>query len=383
MKKYLIIHTRELCYFSGTFFLDKLEERLEAGYDFLADIGACEKNDSDEEISVTRLDLLGDDADFDLLEKFVGYSFDAIIDINSKLPYLILDDGSYFLDTIDAPFYNWILDHPLYHHPGLVHKLKNHHALAIDYEHAEYMKRWYPHLKSVTYYPIPGIKAINEIPFDERRYEILFSGTYLDKDPLEDKILALGEKTAKLIHDVAEEWDHENEIMDEAVMRGLNSLGIADGTDYDSIDLEKLSKMYGVLDYPELMNHLYLADKSARNKSRNHILESIAEAGLPLTIMGDGWELTDLPNYSNVEWIPAMTMSASIEVIANTKVLLDINPLFFRGLHDRVSTGLQNGCIVATNMCEQTAPEHREDQMIFYRESNVEELIDRLRNLYK
>ena len=166
-------------------------------------------------------------------------------------------------------------------------------------------------------------------------------------------------------------------------MRGLNSLGIADGTDYDSIDLEKLSKMYGVLDYPELMNHLYLADKSARNKSRNHILESIAEAGLPLTIMGDGWELTDLPNYPNVEWIPAMTMSASIEVIANTKVLLDVNPLFFRGLHDRVSTGLQNGCIVATNMCEETAPEHREDQMIFYRESNVEELIDRLRNLNK
>ena len=86
---------------------------------------------------VEYLELSHDDVDYDCLEDLLPEKeersrYDAILDINSKLPYLTLEDGSPFLDRLNAPFYNWIVDHPLYHHPGLSFPLKNYHVLAID-----------------------------------------------------------------------------------------------------------------------------------------------------------------------------------------------------------------------------------------------------------
>lgn len=53
------------------------------------------------------------------LEELKGENYDAVIDFNSKLPDLIIDnnDGKemYFLDSINGPFYNYIVDHPVYH----------------------------------------------------------------------------------------------------------------------------------------------------------------------------------------------------------------------------------------------------------------------------
>ena len=39
-----------------------------------------------------------------MLESYIGKEYLAILDFNSKLPRLVLDDESYYLDSIDAPF---------------------------------------------------------------------------------------------------------------------------------------------------------------------------------------------------------------------------------------------------------------------------------------
>ena len=72
MMKILLISSRELCYFSGSFFLDCIQKELEK----LCDVERVE-------FSETNLDALQACLDSD--------DYDAILDINSKLPYLILD----------------------------------------------------------------------------------------------------------------------------------------------------------------------------------------------------------------------------------------------------------------------------------------------------
>ena len=75
------------------------------------------------------------------LEALCGQSFDAVIDYNSKLPGAVLDDGTPFLNHIQAPFYNYILDHPVYHHANLSVLLENYHVICIDDDHNKYISK--------------------------------------------------------------------------------------------------------------------------------------------------------------------------------------------------------------------------------------------------
>ncbi|MBQ1902605.1 MAG: hypothetical protein II169_08685, partial [Lachnospiraceae bacterium] len=171
--KVLLISSRELCYFSGSFFLDRIQEELEK----ICDVERVE-------FSETNLDALQA-----CLEK----RYDAVLDINSKLPYLVMDDGSRFLDQLQAPFYNYILDHPLYHHPGLVFPLKDYHAIAIDKRHQAYMKQYYPHLKTVEYLPLGGTADLHPVDYKDRRIDLLFAGTYLDRKMVERELQGRGQ----------------------------------------------------------------------------------------------------------------------------------------------------------------------------------------------
>ena len=97
------------------------------------------------------------------LEALCGQSFDAVIDYNSKLPGAVLDDGTPFLNHIQAPFYNYILDHPVYHHANLSVLLENYHVICIDDDHNKYISKWYPHIKSVHTLSVGAAKAENAV----------------------------------------------------------------------------------------------------------------------------------------------------------------------------------------------------------------------------
>lgn len=317
--------------------------------------------------AVTRLDLsdgtstgLTDERDFAVLETLLASDapqFDAVLDINSKLPYLTLDDGEPFLDKLGIPFYNYILDHPLYHHPGLSFPLKNYHAIGIDKRHCEYMERYYPHLKSVIYRPLDGIKALRDIPFEAREIPLLFTGTYLSAEQIEKELLAQGEEMFRLMTDVLSEWtwDARRETLEDVVSRVLDIAA----DEREDAPLAELSNSPLLSNLPEtvqngtfavLMNRLYAVDRAKRYEVRYKTIAAVANAGLPLTLMGEGWDETPLADLPNVTLLSPRPMAQTIEVIANSKILLDCNPLFSCGVHDRVSTALANGCVCVSDM---------------------------------
>ena len=105
--EFLIFEMKTVCYNSYLYFGDSLGEALKAkGH------------------TVTYFKV--DEDNLDDLEQYVGKHFDALIDFNSDLPRALMDDDSYFLDHVDAPFFDVIFDHPLYHHDSLKNKLKEH-----------------------------------------------------------------------------------------------------------------------------------------------------------------------------------------------------------------------------------------------------------------
>lgn len=294
---------------------------------------------------VTRLELTDDD--FTELEEYAGEHFDAVIDINSRLPKLIDEKGRAFLDSIDAPFFNYILDHPLYHHPGLSVKLRDYHSIGVDEYHCAYMKKHYPHLKSVSCIPMGGTKAIGDIPFDEREHDFLFPGTYLLPEILKERCLSLrrdfGNETYGLMNALYDAWDPQKGTMEEA-----------------------FREIYEGGDEAEILNRLYIVDQMKRNEERKRILTEAASTGYPITILGEGWEETELCDMKNVRLIRSVPMEMSFEIIANSKCVIDPDPFFWCGMHDRVAAALANSCVCITDMSDEFDRDLSEGKNIFY-----------------
>lgn len=358
--KILIASTRELCYFSGSFFLDRIQEGLErAG------------------VEVVRLDFSGNEADFSALEKQLGKTFDAIIDINSQLPYLIDDNGKRILDEIQGPFINYIVDHPLYHHPGLQFPLHNYYAIGIDQHHCQYMREYYPHLKEVRLLPMAGTRAMVVEEFENRIDDILFMGTYLKDDEIEHKIRGLRSQINNAIYDLAEDlsevWAEDRVPMEQALYRLLT--GFCGSENKGEIE-SYIQDVYELSGFSELMNYLFLVDQRRRNEKRVDVLTGLAKTNTPLTIMGEGWEDAGLDKYQNVVLKPGCTMNHSFEIMANHKKILDVNPLFCCGFHDRVMSALANGCVCISDMSPRFSEELVNGENIFYyKKKNLEDVV--------
>lgn len=342
--KILVAHTRELCYYSGGFFADRLSDALEMA-------GA----------EVTRI-ALGESDDFSRLEQCRAGEYDAIVDFNSRLPYLKDDaSGAFWLDGLKAPFFDVILDHPLYHHPALVFPLKRCYAVAIDRAHAAYMRKYYPALSGVFYLPMGGTQAISRIPRKERRSEIFFSGTYLPREKIEKEIASMPQQIQSLI-DEMRDFDPMTETLEERLHRQRPQL-----SDEDFI---------------LTMNALFPLDRLARYRMREHVIFTLARLGVSLALSGEGWEETGIADLPNVCLLPPTPMAVSIEQMQQYRTVLDITPGFFCGLHDRASSALANEALLVTCMNPQAEPGLSDGRELLYFDwREPEEMATRLQNL--
>ncbi|MCR5145502.1 MAG: hypothetical protein K6B67_09440 [Lachnospiraceae bacterium] len=373
-EKILFVSTRELCYYSGSYFLKSMCDAINS----LGDIEAEYVRMYEEEDFVAFMDR-------------VGQKYKAVVDVNSKLPYMILEDDTRLLDKMEVPFYNYILDHPLYHHPGLAFPLNNYHAIGIDKCHVSYMSENYNHLKSVDYLPI-GVETSEEfIDYDKRGINLLIPGTYEDvggicydfkklcqglsegrhdinyggnykrRQDLKDiKLSAHGLDFYNLGMAVAEEMLAEPDDLPaepDDLRRGLNQ----GKTNRHERTMESCVRKlvsendlregkYFTSDFPVLMNYLYLIDKYVRNVHRKMVAEELVKNKISVTIAGAGWEMTDLGDYNKANYLGQIDISDTHRLMENAKAVLDVNPLFVDGRHDRVSSAVTAGAYVISDM---------------------------------
>ena len=187
MKKILIFALKDVCYNSYLYFEDKLGEMLRT-------LGC--------DVTFFR----AKNEPLAHLEKFCDATFDAMFEFNSDLPKIKMDDGSYFLDHIHAPFFDVLLDHPLYHHDMLKQQLMNFHVICLDENHKNYILQNYPHIKSVHVCSMTGEEILPAVPMEKRPVPVLFSGTYTPPAEVWNAIETcppfLGDDIKKLIDEV-------------------------------------------------------------------------------------------------------------------------------------------------------------------------------------
>lgn len=318
-KTVLLFTSREICYYSADFFMNKMADAFEAfGYP-------------------VRLCVLDLEKDVDAqLAPYVGKSYAAVLDINSLLPRAVVDSGAPYVEQIDAPFYNYLVDHPFYHHPGLSIPLKNYHVLCLDENHVAYAKRYYPHLKSVSLLPLGATKALVPVLPEQKKESVLFIGTYNCAAEVYREMEELPEALQKDDKALIEMMLAEPQISQEEAFKQL---------------LSEREEQITDAEFALRMNRMYHVDRYLRNHYREEAIRTLVRRRIPVTVLGNNWEQLKEQESRYFTIQPPVDFSMTFQRIAEYEVLLNVSPLFKAGVHDRVFAAMANqtACLTDRN----------------------------------
>ena len=318
MKRILIFKLDEIAYNSTKLFAEVLGKELEK-------LGA----------TVEYFDIK-EHSDIAELEAYANNHYDCIVDFNSKLPGLVTEDDHYFMDDFEAPFVNYIVDHPVYHHKNLAYKLKNYNVVCLDDTHAEYIRKYYPHIKNVWVRPLGAIQAkdaspnpIEEKQWHERKHELLFMGTYLAPEEYRKVIDNLPPAMSNGIDKIIQIMLKDTSITyEEAVSRALANDGLE-----------------GMIEFHVYAQMMCLADVYVRAYFRDKVLNAFADTGINMTICGEKYDKSPIAAKPNVTILPQMNYVDSLAAMSDAKYVLNIMPWFKAGIHDRVVNAMINGAV--------------------------------------
>lgn len=312
----LVFCSREICYCSGNFFAHQLGAAFEElGFE----VQVCE---------FTRED------DFDkILEPLTGKKYRAIFDFNSLLPRLEMEDGTPFMEQLDGPFFDYVLDHPLFHYNALVRSGKNFHAIVLDEGQREYVRTYHPHLAGVHMLPLGATEALFEgtkNPADK----ILFMGTYDNPDSVYELVTSSPEPLQTFMKNLIEQRLADPCLpMEEAFRRYLKE---------EDMELDDGN-------FSLFMNAMYPVDAYIRDYFRKAAIDELLAKKIPVLAVGEGWHKYTSANETYLTKGKSVLFELSFEKIAREQLLLNVSPIFNRGLHDRVLAGMANKTVVLTD----------------------------------
>lgn len=312
----LVFCSREICYCSGNFFAHQLGAAFEElGFE----VQVCE---------FTRED------DFDkILAPLTGKKYRAIFDFNSLLPRLEMEDGTPFMEQLDGPFFDYVLDHPLFHYNALVRSGKNFHAIVLDEGQREYVRTYHPHLAGVHMLPLGATEALFEgtkNPADK----ILFMGTYDNPDSVYELVTSSPEPLQTFMKNLIEQRLADPCLpMEEAFRRYLKE---------EDMELDDGN-------FSLFMNAMYPVDAYIRDYFRKAAIDELLAKKIPVLVVGEGWHKYTPVNETYLIKEKPVLFELSFEKIAREQLLLNVSPIFNRGLHDRVLAGMANKTVVLTD----------------------------------
>ena len=347
MKQFLLFQLRNVCYNSYIYFSASLAKELGTNH--------------------TVTVFSGEKEPLEAMERFAGQRFDAMVDFNSNLPKLKMYDDAYFLDQIHAPFFDFILDHPLYHHDMLKQPLKNFHVVCLDENHKTYIETYYPHIASVHVLPMTGEDiAPKQEGYPEKNIDLLFSGSYTSTEEVAVSIEKIPSFMGKITKELIHAMKKDPALTQEAALRAMLP-------DLDEI-VEEL--------FPLHMQACFLADTYIRAWRRENLLTSLAKSGVSTTLCGNGWRKSPIADFQNVSVIDDMDFKDTFSCFRRAKITLNLMPEFKAGAHDRVYSAMLNKslCLTDSSLMLKKQFSHGKE-LVFYQVRQPEMLCETVKKL--
>ncbi len=261
-----------------------------------------------------------------------------------------------------------ILDHPLYHNSVLRQPLKNMRVVCLDETHAEYIRKYYSHIKEVIVMPLPADTAKSLVPYNERSRDVLFTGTYTSSEDIVALAMRGGGDSVEIknfqtMHkEPAQEFINSMQIFNKMagylLENPCETIEKAYTFALGDITEEKVLRETAAA-FADGLELNFLADMFIRAVIREELLMEMLRNGIDVDIFGHGWEKF-VEKCGNVEksgdrFKGKINICGEVdyrrlpELYADTKIALNVLPWFKAGQHDRIALAMCNGCVCVTD----------------------------------
>ncbi|MCM1256279.1 MAG: FkbM family methyltransferase [Roseburia sp.] len=227
-----------------------------------------------------------------------------------------------------------VVDHPIYHDFRFKrNKCLNLISFHVDTYRADFASQHYPYVRKHSFLPHGGSIGRREKPFTEREYGIVHMGSY--ESP--DKIMK------ELVQQRREVKDFSLKVIETYLQQETISVNEAVCQVCEIFQLE--------LTKEEISNYLsefYLEDKFIRAYVRDLVVRVLLQSGLELHVFGNGWEDFKEENSYKLYIHDAVSYEESLEIMGNTRIILNVTPTLNNGSHERIFSAMLNGAICFT-----------------------------------
>lgn len=273
------------------------------------------------------------------LKAFLIYDVTAAISMNNIGMHLEFEDEQNIWDQFQIPFFNIMMDHPFHYKAALDTAPEQMILLCMDRNHIEYVKRFFPNIKKVYFFPHAGIERYQQIPISERKIDVLYAGG-LSRYAAEGLIPDLGKiqefDAFALVKKALEILIQRPELTTEYVIE---------------MCMKEINLIFNDKRLGEIITELRFLDSLAVSFYREQMIRTLAVLGITVTVFGSGWERCEWES-TNVIYGGVLPPVQILELMNQSKIVLNTMTWFKRGAHDRVFNGMLAGAAVVSDQSE-------------------------------
>lgn len=255
----------------------------------------------------------------------------------------------YLWDTYHIPCYNIAADHPYFYDDRLKDLPEKYRHISIDRRQKAYFEEFYPEYVSRGFLPLAGTglrqgedeaktgKAGAQGDAEQAApcYDVILTGNYTKLSFFEPYINWINKEYAAFYRGIIDDLlEHPACTVEEVALAHCEREMGKEPNDQLRIALHKM----------------IFIDLYVRNYWRGKAVRTLVNAGIPVHVVGKGWEeLEDVRHPECLKLHPQTDSVTCLEMLADAKVSLNVMPWFKDGAHDRVFNSILNGAVCVTD----------------------------------
>lgn len=238
-------------------------------------------------------------------------------------------------DTLNIPFFGFLVDHPMYHLDRLNQGVSNLIISCIDQTHLDFLNNYLNGNYTKVFIPHGGTQsnAPDVNTMEDRTIDVLFTGSYTNPDPHRQQWLYQGERIGQLF----------DEVMERALYQDQQPLVETAKRVFSEKSLDLVYFHHG-----KVWQALTHVDLYIRNRRRRESISSLSNYEYQVEVYGNGWDQLELHS-KNINFHPSIDFSEAQGKMRQSKIVLNVLPNFRYGGHERLFTAMLSGAAVVVD----------------------------------
>ena len=300
----------------------------------------------------------------------------------------------YLWDTYHIPCYNIAADHPYFYDDRLKDLPEKYRHISIDRRQKAYFEEFYPEYVSRGFLPLAGT-GLRQGEDEAKTGKAGAQGTAVETEeagaqgdaeqaaPCYDVILT-GNYTKLSFFEPYINWINEEYA---AFYRGIiDDLLEHPACTVEEVALAHCEREMGKESNDQLriaLHKMIFIDLYVRNYWRGKAVRTLVNAGIPVHVVGKGWEeLEDVRHPECLKLHPQTDSVTCLEMLADAKVSLNVMPWFKDGAHDRVFNSILNGAVCVTDpSCYLEEELHEGEGVCYVALQDMDALLEKVKDL--